>query len=214
MPGFREKKTPLTDCVATYAPPLLSHRPYWHPTFKLPLPLINLLKRHTGIPILPLHPPMNVCWFLTLTTQKSDNCTLLLSRACFQGGGHLGCLLTSYFPSGRPQAGGHNISVVQPSTTWFWLLIAMLSLLFDSPSYNRKIYITFVAGNKLLRIFSFKAQVLNLSGRPHCKIKYATGATVFKYLYHKQQRTEHYSKTSLTYFINVKLLAAFALQEK
>jgi hypothetical protein len=28
MPGFHEKKTPLTDCVATYALPLLSHRPY------------------------------------------------------------------------------------------------------------------------------------------------------------------------------------------
>jgi hypothetical protein len=28
MPGFHDKKTPLTDCVATYAPPLLSRRPY------------------------------------------------------------------------------------------------------------------------------------------------------------------------------------------
>jgi hypothetical protein len=102
-----QEKTPLTDCVATYAPPLLSHHPYWHPTFKLSVPLINLLKQHTGVPVPPLHPPMNVCWFLTLNTQKSDNCMLLLSCACFQGGSHLGCyLLMSYFPSGR-QACAH-----------------------------------------------------------------------------------------------------------
>jgi hypothetical protein len=37
-----------------------------------------------------------------------------------------------------PQAGGHNIYVVQPSTTWFWLFIAILRLLFDSSSYNGK----------------------------------------------------------------------------
>jgi hypothetical protein len=37
-----------------------------------------------------------------------------------------------------PQAGGHNISVVQPSTTWFWLFIAILRLLFDSSSYHSK----------------------------------------------------------------------------
>jgi len=114
----------------------------WHPTFKLPVPLINLLKRHTGVPILPLHPSMNVCWFLTLTTQKSDNCTLLLPRACFQGAAILAVVCWRHIsirPTGLrallPQAGGHNISVVQPYITWFWLFIVILRLLFDSSSY-------------------------------------------------------------------------------
>jgi hypothetical protein len=43
------------------------------------------------------------CFFIEEESKSNlNNCTLLLSRACFQGCGHLGCcLLTSYFPSGR-----------------------------------------------------------------------------------------------------------------
>lgn len=40
----------------------------WRPSFKLPMPFIYLLKRHTLVPILPFHSATTFCGFLTFIT--------------------------------------------------------------------------------------------------------------------------------------------------